>query len=48
MVAAADVTMVAREPDCVMVTTGTGDMYGADAAIIATGSRYRRLGISGE
>jgi len=48
MVQAADVASVVREPDCVMVTTASGDVYGADAAIVATGSRYRRLGIPGE
>jgi thioredoxin reductase (NADPH) len=32
----------------VSVTTSTGDSYGADAVIIATGSRYRRLGVPGE
>lgn len=48
MVSAADVVRVVREPDCVMASTAAGDMYGADAAIVATGSRYRRLGIPGE
>ena len=48
MVTAADVTAVTREPDCVMVTTASGDRYGAPAAIVATGSRYRRLGVPGE
>ena len=48
MVTAAEITGISREPDCVMVTTAAGDMYGAPAAIIATGSRYRRLGIPGE
>ena len=45
---AVEVTGIAREPDCVMVTTTTGDTYGADAVIIATGSQYRRLGVPGE
>lgn len=48
MVSAADVVRVVREPDCVMASTAAGDIYGADAAIVATGSRYRRLGIPGE
>jgi thioredoxin reductase (NADPH) len=48
LVSAADVAGVTREPDCVMVTTSAGDTYGAAAAIVATGSRYRRLGIPGE
>jgi thioredoxin reductase (NADPH) len=48
MVSAVEIAKVVREPDCVMVTTAAGDMYGADAAIVATGSRYRRLGIPGE
>lgn len=47
-ITAADITSIVREPGCVMVTTVSGDMYGAPAAIIATGSRYRRLGIPGE
>jgi thioredoxin reductase (NADPH) len=45
---AVEVAGITREPDCVMVTTTTGDMYGADAVIIATGSQYRRLGLEGE
>ena len=48
MVTAADIASIARDPDCVMVTTASGEMYGAPAAIVATGSRYRRLGIAGE
>jgi thioredoxin reductase (NADPH) len=48
LVSAADVASVTREPDCVMVTTSAGDTYGAAAAIVATGSHYRRLGIPGE
>lgn len=48
LVSAAEVAGVTREPDCVMVSTTAGDMYGAAAAIVATGSRYRRLGIPGE
>jgi thioredoxin reductase (NADPH) len=48
MVTAADVTGIIREPDCVMAGTAAGDRYGAPAAIVATGSRYRQLGIPGE
>ncbi len=48
LLSAVEVTGITREPDCVMVTTTTGDMYGADAVIIATGSQYRRLGVPGE
>lgn len=32
----------------VIVETSTGDSYCADAVLVATGSRYRRLGIEGE
>lgn len=48
LLSAVEVVSITREPDCVMVTTTTGDMYGADAVIIATGSQYRRLGVEGE
>jgi thioredoxin reductase (NADPH) len=48
MLSAVEIAGITREPDCLMVTTTAGDMYGADAVIIATGSRYRRLGIPGE
>ncbi len=48
MLAAAEVARVTREPDCLTVATTTGDGYQASAAIVATGSRYRRLGIPGE
>ena len=48
MLVATEVARVARETDCVMITTSTGDQYGAEAVIVATGSRYRRLGIPGE
>ena len=48
LLSAVEVSGIPREPDCVMVTTSTGDMYGADAVIIATGSQYRRLGVPGE
>jgi thioredoxin reductase (NADPH) len=48
LLSAVEVSTITRELDCVMVTTTTGDMYGADAVIIATGSQYRRLGVEGE
>lgn len=48
LVSAADVSAVRRAPDCTMVSTSAGDEYGAGAAIVATGSRYRKLGILGE
>jgi thioredoxin reductase (NADPH) len=48
MLSAADITRVAREMSAIVVTTASGDTYQGDAAIVATGSRYRRLGIDGE
>ncbi len=48
MVTAADVTGVARETDAVMVTTAAGDTYAAPAVLVATGTKYRRLGLPGE
>lgn len=48
MLSAADVVAVRREPDCIFASTAAGDMYSGDAVIIATESRYRRLGIPGE
>ncbi|MEO5965890.1 MAG: FAD-dependent oxidoreductase [Candidatus Limnocylindrales bacterium] len=48
LLSAVEVVGISREPDCVMLTTSTGDKYGADAVIIATGSQYRRLGVPGE
>jgi len=48
LLSAVEVSGIRREPDCVMVTTASGDTYGADAVIVATGSRYRRLGVPGE
>ena len=45
---AVEVDNLHGEPDRVSVTTSTGDSYGADAVMIATGSRYRRLGVPGE
>ena len=48
LLSAVEVTGITREPDCVLITTTTGDKYGADAVIVATGSQYRRLGVPGE
>ena len=48
MVSAVEVAGVRREPDAVLVTTAGGDTYAGSAVIVATGSRYRRLGIAGE
>jgi thioredoxin reductase (NADPH) len=47
-VGAADVRKVERDGDYVCVTTGEGDEYGAQAALIACGSTYRRLDVPGE
>ena len=48
MLSRIEVAGLTREPDCLMVATAAGDVYGADAVIVATGSRYRRLGVPGE
>jgi len=48
LLSAVEVTGIRRESDFVIVTTASGDAYGADAVIVATGSRYRRLGVPGE
>jgi thioredoxin reductase (NADPH) len=48
LLSAVEVTGIRRETDCVMVTTAAGDVYGADAVILATGSQYRRIGVPGE
>jgi thioredoxin reductase (NADPH) len=48
LLSAVEVTGVIRDPNCVIVTTASGDMYGGDAVLVATGSRYRRLGVPGE
>jgi thioredoxin reductase (NADPH) len=48
LLSAVEVSGIRRESDCAMVTTASGDTYGADAVIVATGSRYRRLGVPGE
>jgi thioredoxin reductase (NADPH) len=48
MVSAADVAAVVRDNDSVEVTTDAGDTCSARAVIVATGTRYRRLGVPGE
>jgi thioredoxin reductase (NADPH) len=48
MLSAVEVVAVGREDRCVVVTTASGDAYRADACLVATGSRYRRLDIPGE
>lgn len=48
LLSAVAVGQVGRDGDDVVVTTASGDQYCGRAAIIATGSRYRRLGVPGE
>jgi len=48
MVSAVDVASVSGDRDCIEAVTATGDRYRAPAALVATGSKYRRLGIPGE
>ena len=48
LLSAVGVKSVTREGNSVVVTTETGDEYCARAAIVATGSTYRRLGVPGE
>ena len=48
MVSAVGVDEVAAEGDDIRLRLGTGQEISAHAAIVATGSRYRRLGIPGE
>jgi thioredoxin reductase (NADPH) len=48
LLSAVGVKSLAREGDFVVVTTETGDEYCAYAAIVATGSTYRRLDVPGE
>jgi thioredoxin reductase (NADPH) len=48
LLSAVEVESIANEMGALSVTTSTGDMYRSDAAIVATGSRYRRTGIDGE
>jgi thioredoxin reductase (NADPH) len=45
---AQEVTQLRREEESLYVTTSDGNEYGARAALIATGSTYRRLGVPGE
>jgi thioredoxin reductase (NADPH) len=48
MLSAVEVSGIGREDRCVVVSTASGETYRADAGLVATGSRYRRLGIPGE
>ena len=50
MVSGADVTGIRRDEGeaAVYVETAAGDVYSAPVALVATGSRYRRLGVPGE
>jgi thioredoxin reductase (NADPH) len=48
MLSAVAVTGVRREGDYVVVSTEQGDEYCGHAAIVASGSSYRRLGVPGE
>jgi thioredoxin reductase (NADPH) len=48
LLSAVGVQSLSKHDDYVLVATGTGDEYCAKAAIIATGSTYRRLGVPGE
>lgn len=45
---AQEVTGIRREEESLYVITSDGNEYGARAALVATGSTYRRLGIPGE
>jgi thioredoxin reductase (NADPH) len=48
LLSAVSVSAVRRDGHVVAVSTESGDEYGARAAIIATGSRYRKLNVPGE
>jgi len=48
LLSAVGVKGVAHDGDDLCLTTDQGDEYGAHAALIATGSTYRRLGVPGE
>ncbi|MEX0833512.1 MAG: FAD-dependent oxidoreductase [Actinomycetota bacterium] len=48
MLSGVAVGSIRRLPDCLEITTGTGDTYLARTVIVATGSSYRRLGVPGE
>ncbi len=48
LLSAVGVKSLSRAGDSVVVVTETGDEYCSRAAIVATGSTYRRLGVPGE
>lgn len=48
LLSAVGVSGIGRQGDYVVVTTEGGDEYCGQAALIATGSRYRRMGVPGE
>lgn len=48
MLQAQEVTGLRREEESLYVKTADGAEYGARAALVATGSTYRRLGVPGE
>ena len=48
LLSAVGVSGIGRQGDYVVVTTEGGDQYCGRAAIIATGTSYRRLGVPGE
>ena len=45
---AQDVTDISQDGQYWCVAVGSGDEYGAKAVLLATGARYRRLGVPGE
>lgn len=45
---AQEVSALEKDGDYICVSTGDGTEYGAKAALLASGARYRRLGIPGE
>jgi thioredoxin reductase (NADPH) len=45
---AQDVTDISQDGQYWCVATSSGDEYGAKAVLLATGARYRRLGVPGE
>jgi thioredoxin reductase (NADPH) len=45
---AQEVTDLNRDGQYICITTSDGEEYGSKAVLLATGARYRRLGISGE
>ncbi len=45
---AQDVTDISQDGQYLCVATGSGDEYGAKAVLLASGARYRRLGVPGE